>query len=184
MFTLASAHARTHTNTKEARTQTWGLAETGSFLLKRSWRNGLDGEGRKEEEKRTVVTSQQQADSAPVPSLLASLCHQGTGRRGLGSLGVNPAKLQQNPQLPINPPLTLTLTGSSVWVNNAPFDIPTVRQIWGCQLTWFWLCGIPKDSRGAGVALHNIYVAVHVISDVLIYPPVCRACKPGCCFQS
>lgn len=53
--------------------------------------------------------------------------------------------------------LSHTLSGSSVWVNSQPFDIPTVRQIWGCQLTWFWLCGIAKDSRGA-VRLSTIFV--------------------------
>ena len=32
--------------------------------------------------------------------------------------------------------LTHTLSGRSVWVNSPPFDIPAVREIRGCRLTW------------------------------------------------
>lgn len=40
----------------------------------------------------TVDTPNQKPDPASVPSLLASLCHQGNSRRDLGSTGVKPAK--------------------------------------------------------------------------------------------
>lgn len=71
---------------------------------------------------------------------------------------------------------TLTLSGSSVWVNRALPDIPTVRQIWECHLTWFWMWATAEDSRGAE-RLSSICSAAHDIIDVLIYTDVYSVLK-------
>lgn len=98
-------------------------------------------------------------------------------RRFLWSMRLKPAKPPQKSHPPIPHTHSHWLSGSSVWVNSAPLDIPTVREIRGCHLTWFWLCGIAKDSRGA-VRLSTIFVLLFPVSAMSSFTPM--FCKMFC----
>lgn len=108
----------------------------------------LNGEGEKEED--TAGTEETRSQTVhPPPLCWGPSATKETADGGLGSTALKSAR---PPTYYPHTSLSLShakLSGSSVWVNSAPSGIPAVRQIWGCQLTWFLLCVTAEDSRGA-----------------------------------